>query len=155
VAKRLVRDTRHAVLGGVAAGFGKYLDVDPVLVRLAFVLLAFAHGAGLMAYLLCWLVVPREDAGAPRVAAGPPADQGPDAGSAAASEPLADVRAAAPAAAQGQAVVGSFLVVAGALLLAHNLGWLHWPHWLSLHTLWPLLVVALGAGLVAKSLRGN
>ena len=40
--KRLVRDTRHGVIGGVAAGLGQYLNVDPVLVRLAFVLLFFA-----------------------------------------------------------------------------------------------------------------
>jgi len=43
VPRRLTRDTQHAVLGGVAAGFGRYLDVDPVLARLAFVLLAFVH----------------------------------------------------------------------------------------------------------------
>ena len=152
MAKRLVRDTRHSVFGGVVAGLGKYLDVDPVLVRLAFVLLAFAHGVGLLAYLVCWLVVPRESGSETRPAAGPTADRNRDVGLEAVSEPLADVRTAEPNAAQGQAAVGSFLVIAGGLLLAHNLGWLHWPHWLNLHTLWPVLVVALGAGLVAKAL---
>ena len=45
------------------------------------------------------------------------------------------------------------LVLTGSLLLAHNLGLLHWPYWMRLETLWPLLLVALGLGLVAKSRR--
>jgi phage shock protein C len=169
VAKRLVRDTRHAVLGGVAAGFGQYLDVDPVLVRLAFVLLVFAHGVGLLAYLICWLIMPRGEV--LQAAAGPVADSGaagplPDAvagtgldavreaGAQIAAEARSaaeSIRSAAPDAAQAQAVVGSFLVAAGALLLAHNLGWLHWPYWLRFDTLWPLLLIALGIGLILKS----
>ena len=65
MARRLTRDTRHAVLGGVASGFGRYLDVDPVLARLGFVLLAFVNGLGILFYLACWLLMPRADAVAP------------------------------------------------------------------------------------------
>ena len=60
--RRLTRDTQHGVLAGVAAGFGRYLDVDPVLARLGFVLLAFVHGLGILFYLICWLLMPRADA---------------------------------------------------------------------------------------------
>lgn len=152
MARRLTRDTRHAVLGGVAVGFGRYLDVDPVLARLAFVLLAFVNGLGVLLYLAAWLLMPREDA-APSTATA-------STGSAAAGfetlreagAQLADeVRRGAPDPAAAQLVIGSTLVVAGALLLAHNLGWLHWPHWLRFETLWPLALVALGIGLIAKS----
>jgi Domain of unknown function (DUF5668) len=45
-------------------------------------------------------------------------------------------------------------VFTGALLLAYNLGLLHWPYWMRFETLWPLLLVALGLGLVFKS-RGT
>jgi phage shock protein C len=124
------------VIGGVAAGLGNYLDVDPVLVRLAFVLLAFAHGFGVLAYLVFWVVVPRGEVAAPE--AGAQAGPGFDA----IREP-----------ARAQAAVGSLLVVVGAVLLAHNLGWLHWPHWLRFETLWPLFIVALGIGLILKSRR--
>lgn len=164
--KRLVRDKRQAVFGGVAAGFGNYLDVDPVLVRIAFVLLAFANGVGLLAYLICWVVIPRGEllqpatgtagatGGAPATASGLDAVRDASAQFAAEARAAADsLRAAAPDAARAQAAVGSFLVVAGALLLAHNLGWLHWPYWLRFDTLWPLLLVALGVGLIAKSRR--
>ena len=43
------------MLGGVAAGFGDYFDVDPVLVRLGFVLLTFATGIGILFYIICWV----------------------------------------------------------------------------------------------------
>ena len=146
MAKRLVRDTQNAVLGGVAAGFGQYLDVDPVLARLVFVLLVFANGFGLLAYLVCWLVMPRREAAEP--AGGASFRLAAEAGAAAES-----VRAATPDAAQAQVMVGSLLVVGGAVLLTHNLGWLHWPHWMRFATLWPLLLVVLGLGLILKSRR--
>jgi phage shock protein C len=151
VARRLTRDTRGGVVAGVAAGFGEYLDVDPVLVRLAFVLLSFVHGLGLLLYLACWFVVPRRDALQPLEA--PLAGTGFAAVRDASAQLAAEARAAAPDAASAQLAMGSLLVLVGALLLAHNLDWLHWPRWLRFDVLWPLLLVALGAGLVAKSRR--
>jgi phage shock protein C len=139
------------MVAGVAAGFGEYLDVDPVLVRLGFVLLSFVQGLGLLFYLACWFVVPRRDALVPGEP--PPTGSGFDAVRAAGSQLAAEARAASPDAASAQLAVGSVLVVLGALLLAHNLDWLRWPHWMRLEVLWPLLLVALGLGLVAKSRR--
>lgn len=144
--RSLTRDTRRAVLGGVAAGLGEYLAVDPVLVRLGFVLLALVHGLGLLFYLACWLLMPRADA-LPQAAVGLDAVR--DAGARLAG----GVRAAAPDPASAQLAVGSLLVIGGGLLLAHNLDWLEWPRWLRFDTLWPLLLVALGLGLILKSRR--
>ena len=69
--RRLKRDTRQAFLGGVAAGFARYFDVDPVLARLGFVFLTFIHGAGVILYLICWVVMPAEE-GTPSASAPPP-----------------------------------------------------------------------------------
>ncbi|MGE0454040.1 MAG: PspC domain-containing protein [Vicinamibacteria bacterium] len=153
--KRLVRDKQRGVIGGVAAGFGRYLDVDPVLVRVAFVLLAFANGLGILAYLVSWVLIPRapEDEAAPAASSseGTPAplaevmDQ--------ASQFAAEVRQAAPGVENVQAGVGAFLILIGAVILADNLGWLRWPHWANVETLWPLALVGLGAGLMLKSRR--
>ena len=147
--KRLTRDTQHAVLGGVAAGFARYLEVDPVLARLGFVLLAFVNGLGILFYLVCWLIMPRVDA----VGAAPPAAAGFESVRAAGAQIAAEVRQGVPEPAAAQLAVGSVLIVAGSLFLLHNLGWLHWPHWMRFETLWPLLLVALGVGLVMKSRR--
>jgi phage shock protein PspC (stress-responsive transcriptional regulator) len=56
---RLYRSTSEAMLGGVAAGLGNYFKIDPVVVRIAFVLLTiFTSGAFLLVYLAMWLLVP-------------------------------------------------------------------------------------------------
>jgi len=48
------------MIAGVCAGIGDYLDIDPTIVRIAFVLLAFAGGAAILAYLIMWVIVPEE-----------------------------------------------------------------------------------------------
>ncbi len=57
----LRRCLHHRLLGGVAAGAADYLAVDPVLVRVAFVVLALVGGLGVPLYLAAWLLVPDED----------------------------------------------------------------------------------------------
>ncbi len=56
--KRLQRDQKRKVLGGVCAGLGNYFNVDPVWIRLLFTLLVFAYGITLFVYLIMWIIVP-------------------------------------------------------------------------------------------------
>jgi len=60
--KRLVRRRHDRFLGGVAGGIADYFDIDPVLVRVAFVAAAFFGGAGVIAYVAGWLLIPEEGA---------------------------------------------------------------------------------------------
>jgi phage shock protein PspC (stress-responsive transcriptional regulator) len=60
-ARRLVRVHEGRWLGGVAAGLGRYFDVNPLVYRIAFAALAFAGGTGILLYLAAWLVIPAED----------------------------------------------------------------------------------------------
>lgn len=64
---RPVRLPRQGPVAGVAAGIGHRYEVDPVLVRVAFVVSTLFGGAGLVLYLACWLLLPR--AGDPASAA--------------------------------------------------------------------------------------
>jgi phage shock protein PspC (stress-responsive transcriptional regulator) len=57
-ARKLLRDTDGAYIGGVASGIGAYFAIDPIFVRLAFVALTFLSGLGVVLYLLLWLLVP-------------------------------------------------------------------------------------------------
>ena len=59
--RRLVRVDDGRWLGGVAAGLGRYFDVNPLVYRIAFGALAFVGGTGLLLYLAAWLVIPSED----------------------------------------------------------------------------------------------
>lgn len=56
----LRRRTSDRVLGGVAGGLGDYFNVDPLLIRIAFVGLMIFGGAGLVLYLVAWLLMPAE-----------------------------------------------------------------------------------------------
>ncbi len=56
--KKLLRDMEGAYVGGVAAGLGRYFDIDPLFIRLAFVALTFISGIGIIAYIVCWLLMP-------------------------------------------------------------------------------------------------
>ncbi|WP_067437476.1 PspC domain-containing protein [Nocardioides jensenii] len=58
----LRRSTWDKHVAGVAGGLGRHFDVDPVIIRVAFVVLTFFGGAGLIIYVACWLLVP-EDTG--------------------------------------------------------------------------------------------
>ncbi|NDC42345.1 MAG: PspC domain-containing protein [Chitinophagia bacterium] len=55
---RILRDPYNKVIGGVCSGIGHYLAIDPVIVRLIAVFLFFSFGTGLIAYLVCWAIIP-------------------------------------------------------------------------------------------------
>jgi phage shock protein PspC (stress-responsive transcriptional regulator) len=64
--KRLLRSTDDRILAGVAGGIASYLDVDPTLVRVGFVVAALFGGIGIAAYLILAVVTPNDDgSGAP------------------------------------------------------------------------------------------
>ena len=58
--KKLTRSTDDAMVAGVAGGIANYLNIDPVLVRLLFVLATLFHGHGLLIYLILMVIVPKE-----------------------------------------------------------------------------------------------
>jgi len=58
---RLRRSTTDKHVAGVAGGLGRHLDIDPIIIRVAFVVLTFFGGAGLVAYGALWLLVPQDD----------------------------------------------------------------------------------------------
>ena len=68
----LVRAGDDRVVAGVAGGVGRYLGVDPNVVRLALVVLTFTNGLGALLYLAGWAVLPDEDPTAPPPTARPP-----------------------------------------------------------------------------------
>ena len=58
--KRLYRSNTERILAGVCGGLGEYFGLDPTLVRLAFIVVTLLGGGGILAYLICWVVIPRE-----------------------------------------------------------------------------------------------
>ena len=57
--QRLMRSRTDKVIAGVAGGIGQYLAIDPVIVRLAFVVIGLT-GIGILLYPVLWLIMPLE-----------------------------------------------------------------------------------------------
>ncbi len=58
--KRLYRSRKERMVAGVCGGIGEYLNIDPTLIRLAFLLFTIWGGGGLLAYAIAWIVIPEE-----------------------------------------------------------------------------------------------
>jgi phage shock protein C len=124
--RRLWRSRDDRVIAGVCGGLGRYLGVDPVLVRIAAVVLVFAGGAGILLYAIGWIVMPEE----PELVAGQPV---------AGTEP--------PERTSGAVLLGFVFVVLGAFFLVDEL----WPDFLSWQYVWPVALIAVGLAILLRS----
>lgn len=59
--RKLLRPRDGAIVGGVCAGFARYFGIDATLIRVLWTLSVCLLGTGILAYLICWVVIPRED----------------------------------------------------------------------------------------------
>ena len=67
IRRRLYRDGDNRILGGVCSGMGAYFNIDPVILRIIFVLVLFMGGASVLIYLILWIVVPKAKTTAQRL----------------------------------------------------------------------------------------
>ena len=136
--RRLKRDSKNSVLGGVAAGIGRYTDVDPVIIRIGFIVLCFFNGIGLLAYAAGWFLMP---------------DDKDEVASGSSAEVVGEGTQSTTSTGDGRWIAGLALIVIGGLLLIDRLPWFHWPYWVHFGTLWPLVFVFIGVGLILKTRR--
>jgi phage shock protein C len=118
----LRRRLDNRVIAGVCSGLADYFAIDPILVRLAFVVITFAGGAGVLVYIILWIVMTPAPLGTP-------------------AQPVA------AAIGQGPFWLGAVLVALGALFLIGNTGILWWWNW---SLFWPLALIALGALILSR-----
>jgi phage shock protein C len=119
---RLLRRSRaNRVIGGVCGGLGRYLGVDPVLLRVAFVVLAIAGGGGVLLYLVSWILIPEERPG----------------------EPLGTERPSAVD--TTRLIVGGAFIAVGTILLLN----LTFPR--LGRFFWPLALIAVGVAIVVQT----
>ncbi len=132
--KRLYRSRRDKIIGGVAGGIGQYFDIDPLIVRILFVVGALVGGWGVVAYIVCWIVIPQEPASAAESAPAPQPTEAP------AVQP--------PPRTRRRVVFGTALIGIGALFLLDNL----LPGF-CVRDFWPALLILLGAAILLR--RGS
>lgn len=141
--ERLYRSRDERMVLGVAGGLAEWFDLDPSIVRVAFVLVTLAGGAGLLIYIAMALIVPERAAGTPvRPGVGSAASASTDAGAAARPRRGDDGR--------GALIFGVILIVAGAwFLLRQAIPALDIDRW------WPVLLIGIGVVLLVGAVRGE
>jgi len=151
---KLYRSRTNTMIGGVCGGLGRYLNLDPVLVRLVFVVLALANGVGVLIYLVLWFITPVEDQAetatledTARTSAGEMADRARLMG-----EDLR--RAMTTPNPQAGMIIGAVLIALGLIFLLRNIS-PEWMWWLDFDVLWPLVLVAIGAVLLLRRAKGE
>ncbi len=63
--KRLQRSRTEKMIGGVCGGLAEYFSVDPTIVRILWVLITLLGGAGIILYVVLWVIMPLERPGPP------------------------------------------------------------------------------------------
>lgn len=119
--RQLRRSRSDRVVAGVCGGLGRYLGIDPVLLRIATVLLVLAGGAGILLYLIGWIVIPEEPLGAEQ-----PTPAAPRTGS--------------------RVVVGLVFVALGAFFLLDEV----LPDVFDWRYIGPALLIVIGAAILAR-----
>jgi phage shock protein C len=126
--KKLYRLRNERVIAGVAGGLGRYLDIDPILVRLFFVLLVLSDGIGVMLYVILAFVIPEAPQGMEEMSVDRTA-----------GTELRETRT--------RTVLGAGLLLFGLFFLLQTFD-VPFATWLRLNDLWPLLLVAAGGVLI-------
>jgi len=65
--RRMYRDPDNAVIAGVSSGIGAYLDVDPIVFRVLFIVLCIPYGMGALLYAILWIALPKANSTAQKM----------------------------------------------------------------------------------------
>lgn len=145
--KKLYRSVTDKMIGGVAGGLAEYFEIDPVIVRLLFVLAVIFGGSGILAYIILWIVIPQR----PYIIT--PFNSQKEAQS---TESKSDENKSESESKMNSFTVkphnnktvfaGAFLIVLGGLFLLDNFV----PHFRFSH-FWPLVLIGLGIAIIMNA----
>jgi phage shock protein C len=146
--KRFYRNPNDKKIGGVASGLADYFDIDPLLVRLIFVILALAGGGGVLIYIILWIFTPERPFEMNHTQNNPTmenqqtfyGDQKPPETE---QQPKTDRPVPKN---RGNLIGGLVLITLGILFLADELI----PN-INFGDLWPIILIVIGAGLLINS----
>ncbi len=119
--KKLYRSRQQSMISGVCGGLAHYLNIDPSIVRILFVFLAFYHFLGVWVYLVLAIILPQAPEGYEESHAFT-ADEG---------------------STQTTKVIGGGLIMLGILALISSLD-IQMFSWFRMANLWPVIIILLG-----------
>lgn len=146
--KKLYRSRQERIIAGVCGGLGQYFNIDPIFVRIVFILLTLANGAGIIIYLILLLVIPEEPGEHIEI------DRGEKI-----KEFAESVRREAKSLAEGvknnkswfdnkRNIFGLIVIFIGFIILINQ--FFNW-HWFQWHLFWPILIIIIGLYFIFKN----
>lgn len=150
MAKRLYRSYTDKMIGGVCGGLGEYFDIDPVIIRILFIVAVIFGGGGILAYIILWIVIPQKPYTVPKF------DNESDAKIDSETEP--EVKSentfrefvVQKRNINKNTLGGIILILLGLLFLIDNFI----PH-IRFGDLWPIILIVLGISIILKARNNN
>lgn len=143
--KRLYRSLRDKQIAGVCGGIAEYFNVDPILVRVVFVILALVGGGGILAYLILWVVVPLNPEPWFQNMENPGATSGGEPAAVNENKPYSpwDPKNDSNRPGRGALIGGLILITLGVLFLLDRL----LPN-INFEDFWPVILIVIGLALI-------
>lgn len=139
--KKIYRSRMEKVFGGVCGGLGNYLDIDPVLIRVIFVVAALFNGFGLLAYIILWVIIPEE----PFVFPGKNPETGTGDEQANTQTPPPPVQTSTDS---GRIIAGAFLIGIGLLFFSHK-----FFYFLHIRDILPIGLIIIGVLILVNAFK--
>lgn len=145
--KKLYRSRKNRIIAGVCGGLGEYFKIDPVLLRIAFVLIALADGVGILIYIILIIIVPVESGKDVKKDFAKKAGDKAESiinefGEKAKKNWLADKKN----------IAGLIIVIIGAIALFNQFFPIQWFGW---KLIWSLCIIVLGLFIILRNLNKN
>ncbi len=134
MSKRLYRSNNNKMLGGVCGGIAEYFDLDPVLVRLFFVITLFAGGTGLLAYIVAVIIIPER-----------PRNKVNDMDFQSQKDQKDETDVEETNNQKKQLVLGAILIFAGIAFLFRR-----YFYWFSFSYMWPVVLIIIGCFIIFR-----
>ncbi len=141
---KLYRSVSNRMIGGVGGGLGAYLNIDPIFIRLLFILLLFGTEFGFILYLLLWILIPEEGKDY-----GFKDDSFSDRVKSMGDEVQKAVTEPHP---QAGLILGAGLIIIGGIIFLERLNF-SWLSWMDFDILWPLILIVGGIVLLVRIRR--
>lgn len=141
---KLYRSVSNRMIGGVGGGLGAYLNIDPIFIRLLFILLLFGTEFGFILYLLLWILIPEEGKDY-----GFKDDSFSDRIKSMGDEVQKAVTEPHP---QAGLILGAGLIIIGGIIFLERLNF-SWLRWMDFDILWPLILIVGGIVLLIRIRR--
>ena len=151
--KKLYRSVTDKMLGGVCGGLAEYFAIDPVIVRLIFVLAVIFGGSGILAYIILWIIIPQKPYIITPFNTNPPSGDSPSTNEEKKSEtsnPDMNYGNINKTQSNRSIYAGAFLILLGGIFLLDNFV----PHF-HFGDFWPLILIGLGFAIILNARNNN